>query len=45
MVIQKENEENNNRYDDVVEEPPFHDLHVGGGGQSLVNVGVQCVHH
>ena len=45
VVVQEEDEEEYDGYDDVVEEPPLHNLHVGGGWQGFVHVGVHCVHH
>ena len=45
VVVQEQDEEDNDRYDDVVEQPPLHNLHVRGGWQGFVHVGVQCVHH
>ena len=45
VVVQEENEEDDDGDDDVVEELPLHHLHVGGGGQGLVHVGVERVHH
>ena len=44
VVVQEQDEEDNDRYDDVVEQPPLHKLHVGGGWQGFVHVGVQGVH-
>ena len=45
VVVQEEDEEEYDGYDDVVEEPPLHRLHVGGGGERIVDVRIESVHH
>ena len=45
MVVHEEDEEDEDGYEDVVEEPPLHSLHVGGRRQRIAHIWIQGVHH